>query len=191
MLTVFFSPHATSVDNESARASGHADVPLAQIGRQQARELGQHYATKKLDAVFCSDLQRASTTAEIAFSGRGLPMVLDARLRECDYGELTQCPRDLMEEESLRRITEPFPRGESMSMVVQRVGTFLQDVYDAYNGKTIVVIGHRATRYGLEYWSGDASLAEIVHTPWDWLAVPIWRYEIHAHHLMRRSRELE
>jgi broad specificity phosphatase PhoE len=118
-------------------------------------------------------------------------MVLDARLRECDYGELTQCPRDLMEEESLRRITEPFPRGESMSMVVQRVGTFLQDVYDAYNGKTIVVIGHRATRYGLEYWSGDASLAEIVHTPWDWLAVPIWRYEIHAHHLMRRSRELE
>src|SRR5258708_5060535 len=117
MLTVFFSPHATSVDNESARASGHGDVPIAQIGRQQARELGQHYATKKLDAVFSSDLQRASTTAEIVFSGRGLPMVLDARLRECDYGELTQCPRDLMEEESLRRITEPFPRGESMSMV--------------------------------------------------------------------------
>lgn len=56
MLTVYYSPHATSVDNEAGRASGHNDVPLSELGREQAQELGRHYATKSLDAVFCSEI---------------------------------------------------------------------------------------------------------------------------------------
>src|SRR5205085_734357 len=140
------------IDNEARRASGHADVPLSAIGRQQAKELGQRYATEALDAIFCSDLQRASTTAQIAFAGRALSVVPDARLREYDYGDLTQYPTAQVEEEFPRRITEPFPNGESLLMVVQRAGAFLRDALHEYDGKTIVVIGHRATRYGLEYW---------------------------------------
>lgn len=177
----------TSIDNEAGRASGHADVPLSPPGRQQAEQLGQHYAAETLAAVFCSDLQRASTSAEIAFSGRKLPLVPDARLREYDYGDMTQYPIAQVEEEFPRRITEPFPHGESLLMVVQRVGAFLGDVLREYDGKTIVVIGHRATRYGLEYWCGDASLEEIVRTPWEWREIPIWRYELHAQQMELRS----
>jgi broad specificity phosphatase PhoE len=67
MLTLFYSPHMTSVDNEAGRASGHADAPLSVLGRQLAQELGQHYATETLDAIFCSDLQRRSVAgAEIS-----------------------------------------------------------------------------------------------------------------------------
>ncbi len=165
MLTLLYSPHATSVDNEAGRASGHADVPLSALGRQQARERGQHYATKAIDVVFCSDLQRASTTAEVAFSGCDLPVVLDARLRECDYGDMTQYPITEIDEEFPQRITEPFPNGESVHMVVQRVGAFLRDVLPEYDGKTIVVIGHRVTRYGLDYWCGDTSLEGILRCP--------------------------
>ena len=177
----------TSVDNEARRASGHADVPLSPLGHQQARELGQHYATEALDAIFYSDLQRASTTTHIAFSWRNLPLIPDARLREYDYGDLTQCPTAQVEEEFPRRITEPFPHGESLLMVVARVGAFLREVLQEYDGKTIVVIGHRATRYGLEYWCSDTSLEEIVRTPWPWLEIPIWRYELHAPNFEQRS----
>ncbi len=187
MLTLFYSPHMTSVDNEAGRASGHADVPLSALGRRQAQELGQHFAAEALDAIFYSDLQRASTTARLAFSDRELPLVPDARLREYDYGDLTQYPVARVEEEFPRRITEPFPNGESLLMVVQRVGAFLWDVLRGYDGKTIVVIGHRATRYGLEYWCGDASLEEIVRTPWEWREIPIWRYALHKHDLEKRS----
>jgi broad specificity phosphatase PhoE len=177
----------TSLDNEAGRASGHTDVPLSAPGRKLAQELGQHYAKEALDAIFCSDLQRASTTAEIAFSRRDLPLVPDARLREYDYGDLTQYPTAQVEEEFPRRITRPFPHGESLLMVVERVGAFLRDVLHKHDGKRIVVIGHRATRYGLEYWCGDASLEEIVRTPWEWREIPIWHYELHAHNLERRS----
>ena len=187
MLTLFYSPHMTSIDNEARRASGHADVPLSALGRKLAQELGQHYARETPEAIFSSDLQRASTTAEIAFAGRALPLVPDARLREYDYGDLTQYPVAQVEVEFPWRITEPFPHGESLLMVVERVGAFLREVLREYDGKTIVVIGHRATKYGLEYWCGDISLEEIVRTPWPWREIPIWRYELHAHQIARRS----
>jgi broad specificity phosphatase PhoE len=180
LLTIFYSPHCTSVDNEAKLASGHANVPLSAAGREQARELGRHYTDKTLDAVYCSDLQRASVTAEIAFSERGLPIIPDARLREYDYGIMTQYPVAQVEAEFARRITEPFPGGESLLVVVQRVGTFLREVLRGYDGKTIVVIGHRATRYALEYWCNNIPLDDIVSAPWPWLDVPIWRYELHT-----------
>jgi broad specificity phosphatase PhoE len=186
ILTLFYSPHMTSTDNEAGRASGHADVPLTPTGRQRAQELGQHYAQETIDAVFHSDLQRAAATAQIAFAGRALPLVPDARLREYDYGDMTQYPVAQVEQEFPRRITEPFPHGESLLMVVQRVGDFLRDAVRTYDGKTIVVIGHRATRYALEYWCSDASLEEIVNTPWQWREIPIWRYELDAQALERK-----
>ena len=185
MLKVFYSPHTTSIDNEAKRASGHADVPLSPLGRQQAQELRQHYAKEMLDAVFSSDLQRATTTAQITFAGRTMPFVPDARLREYDYGDMTQYPMALVEAEFPKRVTEPFPHGESLQMVVQRIGAFLRDTLQKYDGKTIVVIGHRATKYGLEYWHSNASLEKIVNTAWEWRDVPIWCYELNAHNLER------
>ncbi len=65
-------------------------------------------------------------------------------------------------------------------MAVERVRRFLDDAVRAHDGRTLVVIGHVATRYGLEHWSGDSSLDEIVAAPSEWRDIPIWRYEIHA-----------
>ncbi|WIG59529.1 MAG: hypothetical protein OJF49_002276 [Ktedonobacterales bacterium] len=187
MLTIYYSPHMASVDNEAGRASGHADVPLAASGQQQARELGEQYASIPLAAVFCSDLQRATATSEIAFSARGIPLVCDARLREYDYGAMTQYPVAQVEAEFARRIAEPFPNGESLLMVAQRVEAFLRDVLRDYDGQTVCVIGHRATRWALEYWCGDASLDDIVRAPWQWREIPIWRYELNPDDLDWRA----
>jgi alpha-ribazole phosphatase/probable phosphoglycerate mutase len=35
-----------------------------------------------------SDLKRAIETVEVAFAGSGIPVLIDWRLRECDYGQL-------------------------------------------------------------------------------------------------------
>jgi broad specificity phosphatase PhoE len=175
MMTLFYSPHSTSTDNEAGRASGHADAPLSAKGWEGARQLGEMYAGQSLDAVFCSDLQRAYSTAETAFSTRNLPIVRDARLRECDYGKQTQCPVTELKME--QHIFEPYPDGESVFMVMQRVGAFLHDILPDYDEKTVVVISHSAVKRGLDYLSADTSLEEIMSIPWKWREVPIWRYE--------------
>ncbi len=187
MLTIFYSPHMTSTDNEAGRATGHADVPLSADGEQKSRELGQHYASYALDVVFPSDLQRAISTAHIAFASRGLPIIPDARLRETDYGDLTQAPVDQIDAAFIQHFTEPFPRGESLCMAVQRVGEFLRNALHDHDGKTVVIIGHRVTKYGLDYWCGETTLEEIVVTPWEWRNIPIWRYELSAQTLDQRA----
>jgi broad specificity phosphatase PhoE len=175
MLTIYFSPHGESTDNAAGRASGHADVPLNEHGWQEAQQLGEHYAGYTIDAVFCSDLQRAYITGEIAFSARAIPIFRDARLREFDYGQMTQCaPKELALETHL---TNPFPDGESITAAVQRVGNFLREVPRDYDDKAIVVIGHSATKHGLEYWSSDLPLEEVIKIPWEWRDVAIWPYQ--------------
>lgn len=187
MLTIYYSPHATSVDNEAGRASGHADVPLSDQGRQRAVALARHYLAIPLDAVSCSDLRRAADTARLLVADRAAPLILDARLREFDYGTMTQWPREQVEAEFPRRITTPFPGGESILMVVERVGSFLRDALASYDGRTVVVIGHRGTKWALDYWAGRQSLEEIAQEPWEWREIPIWRYALEGSDLARRE----
>ena len=165
-MTIVFESHATSVDNEAGVASGHRDVPLSPHGEQEARALGERYAPSRVDAVFCSDLRRADETAEIAFAARGIPIIRDRRLREQDYGEFTGRMRREIGAERPRRITEPFPGGESVAQAVEHVRLFLRDVATRHAGETILVIGHSATHFGLEHWINGTPLHEIVAAPW-------------------------
>ncbi len=121
MVTIVFEAHATSLDNEAGIASGHADVDLSHLGRQQAAELGARYANDRFAAVFCSDLRRSYRTGVLAFGSRGVPIIRDARLRECDYGDLTGYPSEAVEHEKPRRLHQPFPKGESYDQVAERV----------------------------------------------------------------------
>jgi broad specificity phosphatase PhoE len=174
MITIIFITHATSIDNERQRASGQCDVPLSEKGEQQAREVGKRYELEVLDAVFCSDLQRSSLTAHLAFANRTLPIVQDPRLREYDYGDFTQRPMAEVKAEEVNRLVEPFPHGESCQMAAQRIKSFLQDLLEQYEGKKVLVIGHRATQHGLEYWIRGKPLEESISTPFVWQ--PGWTY---------------
>jgi len=174
MVTIIFEAHGTTVDNEAKRASGHNDCPLSALGEEQARELGKRYKNEELAAIFCSDLARSYRTAEIAFAGRDVRIIQDARLRECDYGDLTGSPSEIIEQERPRRVHEPFPNGESYEQAAARMKSFLNSLFPEYHGKQILVIGHRATQYGLMHWVDVIPLFESVEAPWSWQ--PGWVY---------------
>ena len=176
MVTIIFEPHGTTFDNEAGLASGWFDVELSELGKKQAKELGERYKNESFNAIFCSDLKRSYQTAEIAFTDRGFKIIKDARLHECNYGDLT---RHLNEEVDLAKskyISEPFPNGESYEQTSERIKSFLQDLLKNYDGKKVIIIGHRATQYGLEHWINKVPLKETVATPWKWQ--PGWVYNL-------------
>lgn len=175
MTTIIFEAHSTSLDNEAKLASGHNDVELSELGKQQSKELGERYASETFDAIFCSDLRRSYETAQLAF-GDKYPIIQDARLRECDYGDMTQQPTNIVNPEKANRISEPFPSGESYEQCCVRVADFLKNIADEYDGKKIMIIGHRATQYGLEHAINHVSIHEAVTAPWQWQ--PGWTYEM-------------
>jgi broad specificity phosphatase PhoE len=171
-VKLWFETHATSVDNERGIASGHIDAALSATGERQARQLGERYAERRLAAVYSSDLQRAAQTADLAFAGRGVPLVRDARLRECDYGEWSGCAALELEAARPRFIDERFPGGESYRDVVRRVAAFLAGLRRG----ELLVVGHRATWYAFEHLLAGGDLRDVVAAPWRWQ--PGWEYEI-------------
>lgn len=175
MITIIFEAHSTTTDNETHLASGHNDVQLSELGIRQSHELGERYAQDHFDAIFCSDLERSYKTAELAF-GSKFAIIKDPRLRECDYGDLTQKPKELVDKEKPTRISMPFPNGESYEDTASRMKSFLDDLFANYDGRRVMVIGHRATQYGLEHWIKGLPLAEVVVAPWKWQ--PGWTYEL-------------
>jgi hypothetical protein len=107
-----------SLDNEAGLASGWFDVGPSPTGEEQARMLGVRRRDDHYRVVYCSALSRSFRTAEIAFGDRSLPIVRDARLRECDYGDLTRRPTPEIEQRRARHVEDPFPNGESYLQVV-------------------------------------------------------------------------
>lgn len=175
MITIIFESHATSLDNENHLSSGHFDVALSPLGEKQANELGERHKSEHFDAIFVSDLQRSFKIAEIAF-GSKFPIIRDPRLRECDYGDLTRHLSEEVESLKVKHIKKPFPNGESYEDCLIRMKEFLDDLTKNYNGKKVLIIGHRATQYGLEHFINGKSLKELVTTPFKWQ--PGWSYQL-------------
>jgi broad specificity phosphatase PhoE len=174
-IIVLFETHSTSLDNEAGLASGWYDVALSRRGEAQARELGERYRTCELDVIACSDLQRSFRTAEIAFSDRRVPIVRDARLRECNYGMLTRHATNQVEPQRAARIGQPFPGGESYGDVTRRVAAYLEDIARLRSGP-LLIVGHRGTFYALEYLLRNVPLADAIGAEWKWQ--PGWSYDL-------------
>jgi broad specificity phosphatase PhoE len=173
-VEIIYETHSTSVDNESGIATGWLPGKLSAAGRGQARELGHRHVDDEIAAIFISDLARAVETVAIAFADREIPVVQDARLRECNYGDLNGAPIAVVHGRRSGRIAEPFPGGESYEDVVERVADFLRDLARDWDGKHVLIVSHSAPRWALQCLLGGKELEDLVDAPFDWQ--PGWRF---------------
>lgn len=167
-LEIIFESHATSTDNEKAIASGWLDPPLSQKGIQQAKELGQRYEKKNISRIYVSDLMRSKETAQIAFNHRAIPILQDPHLREWNYGKYNGLPSEEVERLKIKHVSLPFPEGESLEEVINRFLLFKMKM-EAAKGP-LLIIGHRAIYYALEFLCNKTPLDLLVRANWKWEA---------------------
>jgi alpha-ribazole phosphatase/probable phosphoglycerate mutase len=148
-ITITYFVHGTTTDNEKGISSGWADVDISEKGIQQSIVLKDQLGGKKFDAVFCSDLKRAMHSAELTFKGM-VPIIPDARLRECNYGDYNASPSADVEPMQEKMITERFPNGESYEDVKVRIADFLQFLKQNYAGKSVAIVAHKAPQFALD-----------------------------------------
>src|SRR6476619_5753267 len=86
--TILLARHGETDSNRERRWQGQTQTLLNRTGREQARALARELASDPPDAIYCSDLDRARETAEIAGAELGLGVRPDPRLREVDVGAL-------------------------------------------------------------------------------------------------------
>lgn len=175
-IEIVYETHSITTDNERGIATGRLPGELSAEGRRLAAEMGERRRGDGIAAVYVSDLRRAVETAEIAFGGTDIPIIQDARLRECDYGELNGCPVEELAKARRQHIDRPFPGGQSYQDVVAATREFLDEIASRHDGQRILVIAHSANRWALQCLLNGASLSDLVDAPFNWQ--PGWEFTL-------------
>ena len=126
--------HGETDWNAEGRLQGHTDRPLNEHGRRQAKELADRLAGEEVDAIYASDLLRARETAEIVGERLGLPVVIDADLREKNWGNWEGLTGD-------ERVHVEF-EGESTREHRDRVLRAVDRIVERHPEQRIVVVTH-------------------------------------------------
>ncbi len=174
-MKIYFAAHSTTKDNEAKISSGWKDAELSELGIQQSKEMGERFKDIKIDLICCSDLKRAKDTVKIAF-GDKISLIIDERLRELNYGDFNGGSSEVVESMRDKHIKEPFPNGESYEQAVTRTQDFYKELKERHPDKTVLVVGHRATQYGLDTLIGGKTIEECLSTPFKWQ--PYWEYNL-------------
>src|SRR6202011_1230367 len=151
-IDLVFETHSITVDNEEGRATGWWAGRLSGPSPGPGAPRGGAPRGRGGRAAVCSsDLTRAAETASVAFGASGIPVLLDWRLRECDYGKRNGMPVAELHANPRDHLDRAYPGGESWRQAVERVGLFLNDLPLRWDGQRVLVIGHVATRWALDH----------------------------------------
>ena len=174
-IEIIYFVHGTTFDNANSKCSGWKQVNLNEQGKEQAKKLGE-ITNYKFDALFTSDLVRAVDSANLAWPN--LKKIQDKRLRECNYGDFDGEDKSLVIYEE--RINKPFPNGESLIDVQNRIENFIEFLKQNYDNKTIGIVAHRAPQLALEVLTKNLTWEEAIKNDWrktkQWQ--PGWKYVI-------------
>lgn len=178
-MKITYFVHGTTIDNEKNISSGWKDAELSDLGIQQSKDLNDKVNIKQFDVVFCSDLKRAVDSANITFKDI-VPIIIDPRLRECNYGDFNGKPSVIVEPMQEANIEKPFLNGERYEDVKKRINEFLEDVKTEYYGKHIAIVAHKAPQLALDVILKGKTWNQAFNEDWrktkSWQ--PGWEYEV-------------
>ncbi len=151
MTTLVLLRHGQTDWNLAHRYQGLTDISLNETGEQQAREANKLMHTFHFDAVYCSDLDRAKTTARLALRDV-FPfenIIYDRRLRERSFGIYEGGPydKDKMPQNYVDAMkSDPekfsFPEGESLLDVEKRIRPFYYEILEKHPNDTVLLVAH-------------------------------------------------
>ena len=161
--------HGDTKLNSAERYWGHTDVELSATGMRQAERLRHRLAAQKIDAIYASNLCRASITAGVIAFSHQLDIITCAELREINFGklegltfkEISQLYPEVTKLWSDWSLTLKFPGGESVSELNNRVSKFLGRLQKHAPEETILIVAHSASLrlllchllgIGLQHW---------------------------------------
>jgi 2,3-bisphosphoglycerate-dependent phosphoglycerate mutase len=147
--------HGQSLWNLENRFTGWVDVPLTDLGREEARRAGERLSDMSFDVAYTSRLTRAQDTLRIIVDTAGfagLPVIMDEALNERHYGDLQGLNKadtaarygDEQVHIWRRSFATPPPNGEALKDTAARTLPFFDRAImgDIRQGKDVLVVAH-------------------------------------------------
>ena len=150
---LFLVRHGATVLSAEDRFAGQVDVPLSDIGREQARRLSVRLSREKISAFYSSPMGRTVETASIIAQPHGLAVQPKPGLQEISHGRWEEKTRQEVEklypEEYAAWDEDPYTfapnGGESGLAVTARALPVLVDLIRQHAGQTLLLVSHKAT----------------------------------------------
>lgn len=151
MVNFIIIRHGCSVTNRDKKFTGSMDVPLTELGYDQAKRTAEYvFKNFNVDRIYSSDLSRAVDTAKPIADVFELPIITDEKLREIDVGywqgKSHEEVKALYSESYNLYMTQTghfhFDGGESFDQVKKRAVSVFEDIAKQNEGKTVVIVTH-------------------------------------------------
>ena len=149
-MILYFIRHGQTDYNLKNLIQGCSDTRLNETGMRQAEEVGELLREKHItwDMIYCSPLDRAQTTCEIATGVPRSQYIIDRRLREIEVGALAHTSMlntDPVTVAFTKHPEEYVPGegAESYQQMIDRVGEFLEDLRRSRPAEKILIACHR------------------------------------------------
>lgn len=176
-IKIVYFVHGTTTDNELHKAAGWNEVDLSEKGIEQSKALRDKINIDEIDFVISSDLRRAVHSANNIFEN-DKEIIIDNRLRECNYGDLNGDDSSKVKYEE--HIKEKFPQGESLMDVERRMRSLCNELLEKYDGKTIAFVAHKAPQLALDVITKNMTWKDAIANDWRKTKAwqPGWIYEL-------------
>ena len=153
MTRLFLVRHGQSEWKAAGRIQAQIDIQLDETGCRQAELIADRLAAEPVAAVYSSPLLRAKSTAEAIADRFHLPVQLDLRLMEYDFGVISGSTwHEVVEnhpEFASRWLEDPWavPVADSEGRVnfAARVMSAMQDILAQHPAEQVVVVAHGGT----------------------------------------------
>ena len=140
---LYVARHGQTVWNAQNKVCGITDVDLTEKGIEQAKTLAYLVESQNISLILSSPLRRAVDTSKIVANICNIPIEVDQRLIEQNYGIYEGVDRK--NEAFLnnkRNFAYKYPNGESMMQVAYRVYGLIDEIRYKYQKDNILIISH-------------------------------------------------
>ncbi|MFA7301169.1 MAG: histidine phosphatase family protein [Candidatus Shapirobacteria bacterium] len=153
MNTYYLIRHGQNYDNVNGILNGHRDLPLSEIGINQAIELGHKLKEINLttDIVLTSPLNRTYVTASIVSSLNNYSTpIVEPLLIERDFGVMSGqkqtdieklCSPDIIKTDTVTYFLNP-QGAETFPDLINRAKKLLTQLESQYSNKKIMLVSH-------------------------------------------------
>ena len=141
-MKLYVARHGQTQWNLEDRVCGRTDLPLTAVGEAQAEFLAEKARSLGITRILVSPMLRARQTAAPISRITGIPLEVDQRLIEQDYGIYENTDWDGPDfKASKKQFAVRYPGGESMLDLAARIYPLLNEL-KAQGGDTTLIVCH-------------------------------------------------
>ncbi len=150
MTQLILIRHGETDWNRALRFQGHTDVPLNDLGQEQARRLGNKLMGVRSQFLYCSDLLRAKQTAIPVQAALSLEPIYESQLREQFFGAVESMSVSEIKAKYPAEWNEwikfdadyAMPDGETTRQFYDRIVAAMSAIVARHTDDTVAVVTH-------------------------------------------------